>query len=73
MFFPIKCEMGRVILLLHVYQPECVFWTGRLPMLPVLFYFFHFPLCQHHIPDAALSPLPPGEGRVRAGRVQRAK
>lgn len=52
MFFMIKGEMSRVIFLLHDYQPECVFWTGRLPMLPVLFYFSIFPFAK------AISPMP---------------
>ena len=55
--------MSRVIFLMHDYQPECVFWTGRLPMLPVLFYFLHFPLC-HTIPLMLHDPL---SLRERAG------
>ncbi len=46
MFFTIKGEMSRVILPLHDYEPESVFWTGRLPMLPVLFYFSIFPFAK---------------------------
>lgn len=64
MFFTIKCERSRVILPLHDYEPESsVFWTGRLPMLPVLFYFSIFPFA-NTISPMLLYPL---SLRERAG------